>query len=177
MSTTTSRLFDLAPGAGNANAFDLVVGFAQSGRIDHMQGDALDVQGAAHGVARCSCHRRDDGQIIAGEAVERAGLTDIRLPRKHHMQAALQQPPMLGAVDHLGHFLLQPVKPAKSIGGFEEVNFLVGKIKRRLHQRPQFDKLVEEIADFPGKGTLQRADGAASGRAVEASIRSMTASA
>jgi hypothetical protein len=60
------------------------------------------------------------------------------------VQTALQQTTLLGAVEDQCQALLQAIKAAEGIGGFEEIDFLFGKIEGGFDQRAQFDQLLEQ---------------------------------
>ncbi|MNT61730.1 hypothetical protein D3C72_1993920 [compost metagenome] len=82
--------FDFLPGAGDADAFHRVFGFAQAGRVDNMQGNAIDVDLLHHFVACRAGDGGNDGDVVARQRVEQAGLAHVGLARQHDVQAFAQ---------------------------------------------------------------------------------------
>src|SRR6185369_5020774 len=119
---------DFLPAAFDADFLDFVLGFAQAGGVDDVQRNALDLDGRAQRVACRAGNRRDDGQIVASQAIEQRGLTDVRLAGQHDVEAALQQFALAGSVENLGQLELQALQATEGIGGLEEVDILVWKI-------------------------------------------------
>jgi hypothetical protein len=134
---------DFAPGPFDPHLLDLIVGGTQTCGVNHMQRYAFDLQCAAHQIAGRTGERGDDGQFVPGKTIEQAGLADIGLTGQHHIQATLQQMPLLGTLEYQGQTLLQAVETSEGIGRFKKVQLLVRKIQSRLDQHPQFDQLCE----------------------------------
>ena len=92
---------DLVPGAGDADLLDRVVAVAQAGGVDHVDGHALNLDGLADHVARGAGHRRDDGQLGAGQRVQQAAFAGVGLARNDNAQALAQQCPLACALQQL----------------------------------------------------------------------------
>ena len=139
---------DFLPGPRNTDLLDFIVSIAQAGGINHVQRNTFDLQGAAHHITGRSGDWRDNRQVVTGQTVEQTGFADIRLPGQDHMQAALQQPALLGTVKNLSQTLLQTIESAKGIGRFEKIDLFLGKIESRLDQCAQFRQLLKQRIDF-----------------------------
>ena len=66
------RSLDLSPGTSDAEAFDLIVGFAKTRSIDHMQRNPFNLERTTYHVARRPRNRRNDRQLIACQPVKQA---------------------------------------------------------------------------------------------------------
>ena len=152
---------DLAPGPFDADLLDFIVGFTQARGIDHVQWNSCKLQSAAHQVTSGSGKRRNDGQVVAGEAVEQARFADIRLAGEHDVQTSLQQSALPGTCKEPTKPLLQTFETAKGIRRFKKIDLLIRKIERCFDQCTQLDELLEQRIHLPGKFPLQRAYGAA----------------
>ena len=140
---------DMAPGAFDADFFDLVLAVAQPGRVHHMQRHALDLDGLRHHVARGACHRRDDGEFRPRQRIEQRTLAGVGLAGNHHLDALAQQRALARALHHPGQRLLQAVQLALCVGLLQEVNLFLGEIERGLDQHAQVHQRVAQGVDFP----------------------------
>ena len=50
-----------------------------------MQGNAFELQATAYDIARGAGYWRNDGQLIAGQAVQQARLANVGLPGENDM--------------------------------------------------------------------------------------------
>ena len=102
--------------------------------------------GCCRAARRGSCRqRRDDGQFVAGKLVEQAGFADVRLADQHHLQAALQQLALAGAVEDDGQPLGEASEAAEGIGRFQI------DLRRKISVASvsaQFGQLVDKLVDF-----------------------------
>ena len=80
------------------------------------------------------------------------------------MQATLQEPALVSAVENPGQTLLQAPKAAIGVSRFEKIDFFFGKIKRCLNQCSQFDQLLKQHIDLVREFALQRTNSTARGR-------------
>jgi hypothetical protein len=124
---------------------------------------------SAHHVARGAGHRRDDGQLGAGQRVEQRALARIRLARDHHLDAFAQQRALLRALHHGGQLRLQPFELAVGVGLLQEVDLFFGKVERGLDQHAQVDQRVAQRVDLARELARQRTRGAA-GRGLGAGV-------
>jgi hypothetical protein len=106
--------FDFLPAAFDADLLDDILGVPQASGIDDVQWNAFDLDGRAQGIARGAGNRCDDGQIVAGQAVEQGGLADIGLAGENDVQAGLQQFALAGAVEDFGQLQLQAFETAEA---------------------------------------------------------------
>ena len=71
------RGLDFVPGTGNTDHFHFVRAVAQARGVDHVQGNALDLDGLLHPVPRGASNGRHDGQLGTGQGIEQRGLPHI----------------------------------------------------------------------------------------------------
>ena len=88
-------LFHFSPGARDADAFDRIdhIGLfavfrfillvTDTGGVDDIERNALDMDGLGDLVARGAGDRRNDRDIITRQGIEQRRFTDIRLARQH----------------------------------------------------------------------------------------------
>ena len=92
-------LLDLGPGALDADLLDGVVGVAQAGGVDEVDGYAFDADLLDDAVAGGAGDGGDDGNFGAGQGVEQAGLADVGCAGKHDVQTLAQAGAALGGVE------------------------------------------------------------------------------
>ena len=119
--------------------------------VDDVEGNALDLDGLAQGVAGGAGDVGDDGPLLAGETVEQAGLADVGLTNEHHMQAIAQQAALAGAVEDGAQFGSNNLDALEGLGLDQKVHVLVGKIEGRLDQHAQVDQALTQALDFAGE--------------------------
>ena len=138
---------DLAPGALNADALDLVhpIAGAQAGCVHHMQRHPFDLDGLLHHVAGGASNGGDDGQLSARERVEQRALARVGLAGDHHRQALAQQRALARFGQHRRHPLLQAKQLASSVGLLQKVDLFFGKVQCRLHQHAQVDQRIAQL--------------------------------
>jgi hypothetical protein len=99
-----------------------------------------------------------------GQCVQQRALADVRLPRKHDLDSLTQQHALARAVADPSQFGDDPREAALRIGALEEVDFLLGKVERRLDQHAQLDQRIAQLPDLNRECAAQRAAGRTRGR-------------
>ena len=127
--------------------FDRVLGLAQAGGVDDVQGHALDLDRFAHRIARRAGDLGDDGGLESGQLIEQARLADVRLTDQHDRQPFAQQRALACLCAHGLQARFEPVEPAKRVGLLEKIDLLFGKIQRRLDQHAQADQAFDEFGN------------------------------
>ena len=154
---------DVAPGALDADALDLVLALAQAGGVEHVQRHAFDLDGLPHHVAGGACHRRDDGQFRPGQRIEQRAFSRIRLAGDDHVHALAQQGALVGARVHALYLLAQRRKLAARIGLLEKVQLFLGEVQRGFDQHAQMHQRLAQRPDLGRERPAERARRAAGG--------------
>src|SRR5690606_32389461 len=153
--------FDFLPGAGDTDALDGVVGVAQAGGVDDVQGYTVDVDFLDDLVAGRAGDGGDDGDVVAGQGVQQAGFTDVGFAGQHDMQAFAQDDALAGLGDQGVEVCCQRLQRGTRLIFFEEIDFLFGEIQGGLDQHAQVDDSVRQCVDPGGELARQRGHGAA----------------
>ena len=84
--------------AADAFAFDGVGRFAQAGRVDQRQHDAVDVDRFAHEIARRAGNLGDDRALARGERIQKARFAGVRAADDDDVQSVGETNAAFGAV-------------------------------------------------------------------------------
>ena len=82
---------DRRPGPLDAERLDRILGRAQARRVDHGERYPVNLDLAAHGVARRARDRRHDRDVLTRQLVEKARLADVGAPDQHGHEPFAQQ--------------------------------------------------------------------------------------
>ena len=105
------RRFNRSPGPGNAQDFDFIGRFPQSGRVDNVQRNTVYLHGLANRVAGSAGDRGYDGQILTRQTIEQLALANIGLPCQNNLQAGAQQASLTAPLQREIQFCLQADEP------------------------------------------------------------------
>ena len=148
-------LLDLGPGALDADSLDRVVGVAQAGSVDEVDGHAFDADLLDDAVAGGAGDGSDDGDFGTGQRVEQAGLADVGGAGKHDVQALAQAGTALGGVEEASQGVVNAGQAASGIGFLQEVDFFFGEVEGGLDQHAQGEQLFGQVVDLPGEDALK----------------------
>ena len=73
------------------------------------------------------------------------------------MKSAAQHTALAPAIERAGNFTLETLQTLACVVPVDGVDFLLGKVQRRLDQRAQLDELLREVPDPLGEFAAQRA--------------------
>ena len=153
------RALQLPAGAGNAGLLHRVIGFAQTGSIDHMQRYAVDGDQFAQGVARGTGDIGHDGPLLPGQRIQQAGLAHIRRTRQHdgqtfpqHRTAACPLTKTIERLHDLGQF-------AAGTCLFQKLDILFRKVQRRFDEHAQIDQRLFQSMHVTRELAIQRTHG------------------
>src|SRR5690606_19166771 len=153
--------FDFGPGPGNSYAFHGVVGFAQAGGINDMQGHALYVDLPYDLIACGAGYGGDDGDVVAGQGIEQAGLAHIGLTGQHDVQAFAQYHALPGLLRKVFQVFTYGLQGRSCLVFFKEVDFFFGKVQCGFNQHAQANDAITQGVDVVGEHAAKRSHGAA----------------
>ena len=156
-------LLDLGPGALDADLLDGVVGVAQAGSVDEVDGYAFDADLLDDAVAGGAGNGGDDGDFGAGQGVEQAGLADVGCAGEHDVQALAQAGTALGGVEETPQGVVDARQAPGSVGFLQEVDFFFGEVEGGLDQHAQGEQLFGQIVNLPREDALKRSGGGSCG--------------
>ena len=142
--------------AFDADLFDHVVGFAQAGGVDDVDGHAVEGDLFAHGVAGGAGDVGYDGDVVARQGVEQAGFADVGRADEDDVHAFAQNRALFRAGEHGFQTALQGLELAARVGGFEKIDVFFGKVQRGFDQHPQSNKVVHQLVYVLGKRAFER---------------------
>ena len=106
-------------------------------------------------------NRRDDGRVVAGQAIEQAGLAGVGPARQHHGEPVAQQPTLPGGGGHRVEVTAHGGQALGELRVGEKIDFLLRKIDGGLDIGAQLDQRIGEALHHAGELALQRAHGGA----------------
>ena len=105
-----------------------VVGFAQAGGVDDVDGHAVEGDLFAHGVAGGAGDVGYDGDVVARQGVEQAGFADVGRADEDDVHAFAQNRALFRTGEHGFQTALQGLELAVRVGGFEKVDVFFGEV-------------------------------------------------
>ena len=156
-------LLDLGPGALDADSLDRVVGVAQAGSVDEVDGHAFDADLLDDAVTGGAGDGGDDGNFGASQGVEQAGLADVGGAGEHDVQALAQTGTALGGVEETPQGVVDAREAPGSVGFLQEVDFFFGEVEGGLDQHAQGEQLFGQVIDLPREDALKRSGGGSGG--------------
>src|SRR5258706_9881411 len=148
---------DHLPGARDADCLDLVGSVSQTGRIDDVHGHALDLNGLTHCVPRGAGNFSDDGKVLSGQPVEERRFPYVRLAGQYDLEPAAKDTALTAAGERAPNIFLQVPQAPVGVLPVYLVDFLLGKIQGRFHQRAQLDEALRKVSDHLREFPAERA--------------------
>ena len=153
--------FDGLPGAANAFPLHHVLALAQTGGVDDVQRQAVDVDLLAQHVAGGAGDVGDDGRLPPGQGIEQARLAGVGLAGEHDVHALAHQLALPGGGHHPREFVEQGVDALAEVFVGQKVDLLLGKVDGRFDEHAQFGQRRDRGMHPVGEHALQRLHGAA----------------
>src|SRR5882672_567871 len=146
---------DHLPGARDADCLDLVGSVSQTGSIDDIHGHALNLDGLTHCVPRGAGNFSDDGKVLSGEPVEERRFPYVRLASQYDLEPAAKDTALTAAGKRAANLFLQVPQAPVGVLSVYLVDFLLGKVQGRFHQRAQLDEPLrkgsDDLREFPAQ--------------------------
>ena len=138
-------LGDFVVRASDALGLDLVRRVAQPRRVQDVQRQPVDLDALAQHVARRARNGGHDRGLVAGEAIEQAGLAGVRPARDHEREPIAQQRALPRALGEFGESTADGLHALAERAVGQEVDFLLGKVDRGLDPHAQLEHSLDEL--------------------------------
>ena len=139
----------------NALFFDAVRVFSESGRIDELDSQPVNIDLLSQDVARSSRDFGNDSRLLAAQQVQQAGLAGIRLADDDNLKTIAQNATLLCLFLQQGERICTLIEATKQKVIRQEVDFFFRKVDCRFDVHAQADQLFRERIDCAGKSAGQ----------------------
>src|SRR5690606_23946175 len=143
----------------DAFLFDGIGAVTQTGRVQDMQGQAIDVDVLAQYVAGGAGDVGDDGGILTGERIQQRRLAGVRFTHDGDLDAFTHEVANTGLREGGSEAFVDVLQLAGDSTVGEEVDFLLGEVQGGFHVDAQQDQCFYEIIDATGEFALQGTQG------------------
>ncbi len=109
------------------------------------------------GVPRGAGNFSDDGKVLSGQPVEERRFPYVRLAGQYDLEPAAKDTALTAAGERAPNIFLQLPQAPVGVLPVYPVDFLLGKIQGRFHQRAQLDEPLLKVSDHLREFPAQRA--------------------